>query len=178
MRSSATKHVRRTVLAAAIGVSLILATAVAYASDSGSADPFAPASPSPTAAGGDLAVASPAASPLTTAAAAAVVTESQATTSAAAVVATPSPTTPAAFGTYYDAPAPANDGGAALRAFIARVPNGSASSPSIVRLAPGASYASSVQITLTDREHVWIDGRGASVTSTSRSSNRNVFSFD
>jgi len=79
-------------------------------------------------------------------------------------------------GRVYDAPAPSTNG-TALRTFLQSVPNGSAASPSIVRLRAGATYTTSVSLTLTNRSFITIDGRGALIRSTNTSPNRSVFSF-
>ena len=82
-----------------------------------------------------------------------------------------------AAGSTFDAPAPSGDG-TALRTFLASVPDGVAGVPTIVRLSPGASYRITQQLTLTNRNHLWIDGQGATITSTDRALNRNVFSVE
>jgi hypothetical protein len=79
--------------------------------------------------------------------------------------------------TYFDAPAPSGDG-AALLTFLKSVPDGAAGFPSIVRLVPGASYTTTRQLTLIKPKHLWIDGQGATITSTTGALNRNVFNFE
>jgi hypothetical protein len=73
-------------------------------------------------------------------------------------------------------PPPSTDG-AALRTFLEAVPDGTANNPSIVLLQAGAIYTTSQQLTLTARAHLYIDGQGATISSTNTSANRNVFNL-
>lgn len=76
----------------------------------------------------------------------------------------------------FTAPAPSGDG-TALKAFLDSVPDGTVADPSNICLQPGASYTITNQLTLT-KNNWYVDGQGASITSTNLSLNRNVWNFE